>query len=107
MTCADQLLYNAAILTLDARNSVAPAMALAGERILAVGIEAKRMLGRTPGNIVAVRIDCSGVEGVAPNTALSAASPFSAIARGRRPPASCCCASWTRISVRLWLWRSA
>ena len=25
------------------------------ERILAVGIEAKRMLGRTPGNIVAVR----------------------------------------------------
>ena len=47
MTCADQLLYNAAILTLDARNSVAPAMALAGERILAVGTreELERFVG--------------------------------------------------------------
>lgn len=37
MTCADQLLYTAVILTMDARNSEAAAMALAGDRILGVG----------------------------------------------------------------------
>ena len=47
MTCADQLLYTAVILTMDARNSEAAAMALAGERILAVGTreELERFVG--------------------------------------------------------------
>ncbi|WP_297262267.1 amidohydrolase [uncultured Desulfovibrio sp.] len=47
MTFADQIIHNAVILTMDARNSEASAMALAGDRILGVGSreELQRFVG--------------------------------------------------------------
>ena len=36
-------------------------VAVKGDKVLAVGDEAKRMLGRTPGNIVAMRPPAGGV----------------------------------------------